>query len=172
MKFSATICTISAMLAPVSVSAQDPGAKPAMGTIVLEAGFPEDPRTATVYSGGSVNAAEAIPGCVGYISEPPDIRLTYTADPGPSAMPMFIHVKSEGDTTLVVNGPDGNWYCNDDGMNGPNPMVVFGPAMSGEYAIWLGSYEEGENHEAVLAISELGAALEPLASPLDGETGR
>lgn len=155
-----------------SAIAQVPGAKPAMGAIVLEAGFPDDPRIITVFSGGPVNAAEAIPGCSGNISEPPDLRLTYTAEPGPEAMPLFIHALSAGDTTLVVRAPDGSWHCNDDGINGMNPMVVFAPPMSGNYEIWVGSFEPDRNHEVALAFSELGPDLAPLQAVLAGDPGR
>lgn len=158
--------------AGTTASAQAPGTKPAMGAIILEAGFDEDPRTITVFSGGSINASEKIPGCSGYISEPPDVRLTYTADPSPAAMPLFIHALSEGDTTLVVKAPDGNWYCNDDGVNAVNPMVVFGPAMSGSYEIWLGSFEPDRNYEVVLAFSELGPDPVPLQAVPGSDPGR
>jgi hypothetical protein len=157
-----------AALPVASASAQDPLAKPASGAIVLEAGFADDPRTLTVISGGPVNAAETIPGCSGHVSEAPDIRLTYIADPSPDALPLFIHALSQGDTTLVVKAPDGNWYCSDDGVNAMNPMLVFGPAMSGDYAIWLGSFEPDRNHEAILAFSELGPDPAPLEAALGG----
>lgn len=137
-------------------SAQNIFGDPNSGTIVLEAGFPDDPRTIEVVSGGSINASEAIGECSGYISEDPDVRLTYTADDAPNALPLFISARADGDTVLVVNAPDGRWYCNDDGQNeGVNPSIVFGPAQSGDYEIWVGSFEEGEFHEAQLDISEL-----------------
>ena len=33
------------------------------------------------------------------------------------------------DTTLVINGPDGRWYCNDD-FNGRDPQVLADAALS------------------------------------------
>ena len=137
-------------------SAQNIFGEPNSGTVVLEAGFPEDPHTVELVSGGSVNAAEAIGDCAGYISEDPDVRLTYTASDANDALPLFISARADGDTTLVINAPDGRWYCNDDGQGeGVNPSIVFGPAQTGDYEIWVGSFEEGEFIDAQLDISEL-----------------
>ncbi|EAQ30175.1 hypothetical protein NAP1_05345 [Erythrobacter sp. NAP1] len=129
---------------------------PNSGTVTLSANFEDDPRTVSVTSGGDIDASEAIDGCVGYISEDPDVRLSFTADESPNAFPLYISATSDEDTVLVINAPDGNWYCNDDGSEGQNPSVVFGPAQSGDYEIWIGSYEQGQYHDAQLNISELG----------------
>ena len=137
-----------------SGKAQDISADPISDTVSLSAGFTPDPTTVAVTSGGTVNAGKSIDGCSGYISDAPDLRLTFSANQTPSAMPLYINAKSSGDTTLVINAPDGRWYCNDDSA-GSNPMVVFGPAQSGNYEIWVGSFEEGEYHDATLEISEL-----------------
>ncbi|MEM9360913.1 MAG: peptidase S1 [Pseudomonadota bacterium] len=172
MKSAKLGCVLVALCTAAGGHAQDIGAEPTTGAIVLEAGFPTDPTTATVFSGGDIDASATIEGCSGYISERPDLRLTFTADPTPSAMPLFIHALSDGDTTLLIHAPDGNWYCNDDGANGINPMLVFGPAMSGYYQIWLGSYEVDQNHEALVAFSELGADLGTLQTPVNESPGR
>lgn len=146
-----------AVCATGAASAQNILGDPNSGTVVLEAGFPDDPHTVELVSGGSINAEEAIGNCSGYISEDPDVRLTFTRDETHDALPLFISVRADGDTTLVINAPDGNWYCNDDGQGeGVNPSVVFGPAQSGDYEIWVGSFEEGEFIDAQLDISELG----------------
>ncbi len=136
--------------------AQNIFGEPNSGSVSLSANFDEDPTTVEVVSGGDLDASEAIgSGCSGHISEDPDVRLSFTADPQPDAFPLFISAVSDGDTVLVINAPDGNWYCNDDGGEGSNPLIVFGPAQSGDYEIWVGSYDEGEYHDATLRISEL-----------------
>lgn len=135
--------------------AQDISAEPNSGTITLDANFTPDPTTMEVTSGGSINVSEVIPGCSGYISDAPDVRLTFTAQPSPDAYPLYIYALSSDDTTLVINAPDGEWYCNDDGNEGLDPSVVFSPAMSGDYEIWVGSYDEDEFHDAKLSVSEL-----------------
>ena len=58
--------------------------------------------------------------------------------------------------TLLVNAPDGSWYCNDD-SNGLNPMVSWSSPRSGQYDIWIGTYGSGSGMaSATLTISELG----------------
>ncbi|MHA7818328.1 MAG: hypothetical protein ACX930_01640 [Erythrobacter sp.] len=140
-----------------TAAAQNIFGEPGSGSITLEAGFEDDPRTIAVTSGGPIDASTSIGDCAGYISENPDVRLTFTADDQSNALPLFISARADGDTTLVVNAPDGSWYCNDDGQEDNfNPSVVFGPAQTGDYEIWVGSFEEGQYHDAQLDISELG----------------
>jgi len=55
---------------------------------------------------------------------------------------------------LVVNGPDGTWYCDDDGGEDSNPSVELTPAV-GRYEIWIGTCSEGEIKKAVPGISEV-----------------
>lgn len=137
------------------VIAQDIFGEPNSATVILEANFPDDPNTVDVISGGEINVSTVVDGCNGYISDAPDVRLNFTTDESPSAFPLYIYATSDEDTTLLINAPDGSWYCNDDGNSGTNPSVVFGPAMAGDYEIWVGSYDEGTYHEAKVGISEL-----------------
>lgn len=155
LKKTLGVAAIAAALA-IPAAAQDISADPNSGTVNLEAGFTPDPATVDVISGGTINAGEAIdPTCAGYISDAPDVRLNFQASDFAAALPLYIFAESAGDTTLVINMPDGRWICNDDGSAGVNPGIVFGPALSGQYDIWIGSYDEGEYHEARLNISEL-----------------
>ena len=61
--------------------------------------------------------------------------------------------KSEGDTTLVIQAPDGSYRCDDD-TEDMNPLVE-GAFAPGTYKIWVGSYNEGEPSPYTLGISEL-----------------
>ena len=67
---------------------------------------------------------------------------------------LIISVASGEDTTLVINGPDGQWYCDDD-TNGVNPMVRFESPGSGQYDIYVGHYGQNRGVPARLYISEL-----------------
>ena len=58
-------------------------------------------------------------GCVGMVARAPDFQLTY----GAGSLPLIFGVTSENDTTLVINGPDGRWYCDDDSGDGTNPLM-------------------------------------------------
>ncbi len=131
-----------------SASAQDMSADAVYGSISLEAGFMPDPNETELTAGGTIAVTEA--GCAGNIAQSPDLELTFTAGENP----LHIYVTSETDTTLVINGPDGSWYCNDD-ANGYNPAVTFEPALSGVYDIWVGTYDSGERAPATLKITEI-----------------
>lgn len=136
-------------------SAQDINADPIYETVSLSAGFIPDPETVAVAAGGSNSAENAAPGCAGNISTSPDVRLIFDASNSATAAPLYISVDSNEDTTLVINAPDGQWYCNDDGGQGTNPAIIFGPAQSGRYEIWVGTYNAGDYADAVLHISEI-----------------
>ncbi len=144
---AATILGLSPSLA------QDYTLSPTYGTVSLSSGFEPDPYSVGVVAGGSIDASTLGGSCYGYIANAPDYRLTFTA----GSLPLYISALSSGDTTLVINGPDGAWYCDDDSAGNLNPMVEFANPTSGQYDIWIGSFSQGENPDATLYISELGA---------------
>lgn len=138
-----------------SAAAQDYSLNPNYGAVNLSAGFTPDPYGVNVQSGGSTDVSNSIGGsCRGFVSNAPDVRLNYAA----GSYPLIISVNSSSDTTLVVNAPDGRWYCDDDsGVNGLNPMVRFNAPASGQYDIWVGTYGSASLQAATLAISEVGS---------------
>jgi hypothetical protein len=144
--FAVAIAATPAMAQP------DFNAEPNFGTVTLRTGFTPDPHVVAVRSGGDINAQSLSSSCAGFISSAPDVRLHFSA----GSLPLIISVNSSADTTLVVNGPDGSWYCSDDeGVNGLNPMVRFNNASSGRYEIWVGTYGNASLQPAQLHISEL-----------------
>jgi hypothetical protein len=140
------------LLAAAPTGAQDFNAAPNFATIELRTGFTPDPRVVAIRSGGAIDARSISPACAGFISNAPDVRLNYTA----GALPLLFSVAAGADTTLVINGPDGHWYCDDDGgVNGSNPMVRFSVPLSGRYEIWIGTYGNRSLRPGRLNISEL-----------------
>lgn len=130
----------------------DYSAAPSYGTVRLSAGFEPDPRVISLQSGGGIPATNVSSACSGYIAAAPDVRLDYQA----GEYPLILSVASSSDTTLVVNGPDGSWYCDDDGgVNGLNPSLRFNSPRSGQYDIWVGTYGSGALQAARLHISEV-----------------
>lgn len=128
-------------------------ATPLYGTVNLSAGFTPDPYTVNLHAGGGTNVNDLNLGwdCRGYIAaSQPDFRVHYTTH---SSYPLSFMVDSAADTTLVINGPDGLWYCNDD-FDGHNPMVMFDPPSSGQYDIWVGRYGSSSTHSAQLHVTE------------------
>jgi len=140
-----------ALAAAVPSAAQDLEGNPSYGTITLDAGFTPDPHQVNVSSGGNTDASNLGSPCTGNIANAPDIRVVYSN----GSLPLIISANSEFDTTLVVNAPDGLWYCDDDSGEGVNPSVRFNKPMSGRYEIWVGTYSSAEYRPAVVDISEL-----------------
>ena len=130
------------------------GSRANFGRRALRRGFVPDPTNVNVTSGGALNvsAMNLGAGCTGFVTQRPDFILNYTA-----ASPGFLrfYVTAGGDTTLVINGADGQWYCNDDSNGSTNPMVDISSAATGQFDVWVGSYQAGENVGGVLHITEL-----------------
>lgn len=122
------------------------------GTVNLSAGFMPDPHRAGVVSGGTINARDYLDGCVGWIADEPDYVVNYQAG---SVLPLIFYVEAEGDTTLVIADPNDEFFCDDDSGGNLNPRVHLTRPVSGEYAIWVGSYREGAYHQSSLFVTEL-----------------
>jgi serine protease Do len=128
-------------------------AEPRFGTLNLNVGFEPDPRTVDVDAGGDRQPAGLGQDCLGFIDfSRPDVDLNYA--PGQGQYPLFISAVSQADTTLVINDPQGRWFCNDD-LDGVNPGIVFQQPAHGNYNIWVGTLEPGPTQRATLRISEV-----------------
>lgn len=155
MRFVAGLAVAASVFAMTSVAvAQDMSATPTYGSVALNTGFTPDPHSVSLTAGGSIDAstASALAGanCRGFIASAADFELTYTAG---SSFPLKIRVESSADTTLVVNAPDGSWYCADD-VEGINPVLTWATPPSGVYDIWVGTYG-ADMAPATLQITEL-----------------
>lgn len=147
-----TGAAVAALALTGVAAAQDYSLSPSYGSVSLGGGFSPDPYTVSLQSGGSIDASSRIGGsCRGYIANAPDFRLNFSA----GSLPLILSVASGADTTLVVNAPNGQWYCDDDGGEGLNPSLRFGSPMSGQYDIWVGTYGGSSLQNATLHISEL-----------------
>jgi serine protease Do len=138
----------------VAGSAQpDWRAEPRYGTLNLNVGFEPDPRTVEVDAGGDRQANGLGNECGGWIDfSRPDVDLNYS--PGQGQYPLYISAVSQADTTIVVNDPQGRWFCNDD-LEGLNPGVVFQTPLHGNYNIWVGTLDAGPTQRATVRISEV-----------------
>jgi hypothetical protein len=127
------------------------------GSAQLSAGFIPDPHNVPLQAGGDVEVYEAVgQNCRGYATSAPDYDITYEA----GSFDLYISASSDGDATLIVNAPDGSWWCDDDSAGDLNPGLRFDEPQSGRYDIWVGTYSEGPPQDAVLHISELGFGSE------------
>lgn len=157
-------------------AAQDTSAAPTQGTVELWAGFTEDPYTVRVTSAGDIEVYEALESryndieyregfdwdaeydreygidwCAGYIRSAPDIVLIYSA----TDVSLVVSAESEDDAVLLVHGPDGRFWCSDDdGEGGLNPSITLTRPITGQYEIWVGTFDEEDVLPAVLQFSE------------------
>lgn len=120
------------------------------GDYRLSAGFADDPFIIQVTSGGLIDASNVANGCVGRVARAPDAQLTYSA----GSLPLIIRTRSSSDTTLLINGPNGSWHCDDDSGGRTNAEVSWNSPASGVYDIWVGAYG-GNSASAEIHISEL-----------------
>ncbi|MGV3577441.1 peptidase S1 [Brevundimonas sp.] len=134
MSMLALAGVLAAVAAPAF--AQNAGLEPNFGSANLTVGFTPDPWSIDVVAGGDRDAARLGRGCVGKISDAPDFRLTYEA----GSLPLVFRTRSGDDTTLVVNGPDGRWSCDDDSFGDGDAEVRFNRPQSGVYDVWIGTY--------------------------------
>lgn len=144
--------SLAGLRAGTAMAQPDWSGTPLYGEIELYGGFTPDPYVIDVVAGGDTESAELGlgSGCVGFITTTqPDFRVYYT----PDGYPLSFLVESAADTTLVINGPDSQWYCNDD-FDGTNPMVMFSSPSSGQYDIWVGHFGDTSTHDATLYITE------------------
>jgi hypothetical protein len=123
----------------------------AYGQVTLTSGFQPDPHSVTLTAGGDIDASSVSPDCVGRIARRADFTLRYREA---GDLPLIISASSEGDATLAIRAPDGQWHCDDDSGGGLNPQVRFEAPRNGRYQIWVGTFGE-EPTPAVLSISEV-----------------
>lgn len=126
---------------------------PNYGEVQLSAGAFPDPHVLDLDAGGYVDMQGRLQSCPGFITENPDYRVVFESGDGDA--PLIFSVNADANTTLVINGPDGRWYCDDDsGVRGDNPMLMFEAPPGGQYDVWVGLYGEAGVHPARLVISE------------------
>lgn len=125
---------------------------PVYGSVALNTGFIPDPYTINVISGGPVNVSYLGGGCVGFATSQPTFSVDYTSGGFPLLRFYFI---GNGDTTMIVNAPNGAYYCNDDSFGTLNPSLDFNSPASGRYDIWIGSFAEGASINGTLYVTEV-----------------
>ena len=133
--------------------APDANLSPLAGQLTLSAGFSDDPRTVDVMAGGEVDASTGNGVCWGQINQAPDLWVTYGAG---DAYDLYLSMESDVDTTLVVQGPDGAWHCDDDTAGNLNPGLRIADPVAGRYAVWAGRFSEAAEAPATIYVSELG----------------
>lgn len=139
------------LLAPAAI-AQNYNLRPAFGSVRLNAGFLPDPFQRRGIQAGGDNHYRGDAGCPGggWFANAPDYRLHYRA----GGYPLTIYVNAPGDTMLLINDPNTAWFCNDDSNNSLNPAIRFNRPSSGQYDIWVGTYNRSRVRNSTIFISE------------------
>jgi uncharacterized caspase-like protein len=132
----------------------DPNLKPTYGSVKLRAGFLPDPYAKELQAGGPLKTK--LGGVNAHVAKAPDFSLHYTA----GKYPLTFTVKSVGDTTLLINLPDGTWVADDDSGGGLDPLLKFDKPQSGRYDIFVGTFGP-KVLPATLYITERGGVKEP-----------
>ncbi len=109
-------------------------------SVALQPGFPEG-ITVSGRAGGSVASRDC-----GFISSQPNHTIRVSRG---GLSYMRVYLESQGDATLLVQGPDGR-YCAD-GITGANPQVA-GPWPVGTYQIYVGSRQAAPNGGAAYQL--------------------
>jgi hypothetical protein len=97
-------------------------------------------------AGGPVAANTFDSTCRGYVTLEPSFIMEVTASTF-----VTVQILAEGDTTLVISGPDGV-FCNDD-FNGLNPGLAQ-TFSAGRFGIWVGSYGAGTTNPFMASFQE------------------
>lgn len=121
------------------------------GSINLRQNFRDDPRTVSMVAGGSVSISSVNNSCPGLVSAAPDYEVSYDSD---GSSPLTFSFSSNTDTVLLINAPDGEWYCDDDSDGNLDPAIRFGRARGGIYDVWVGTIN-GQMAQGTLSITEL-----------------
>lgn len=86
--------------------------------------------------------------CLGYADPKPDHLLILEK---PFAT-LTLKVRSNTDTTLVVQGPDGVVRCGDDAGSNKNANITDNDWKSGIYKVWVGTANPGVQQDYMLMV--------------------
>ena len=130
---------------------------PTFGSVIIGDGITPDPYSTLVISGGTIDVSllSLGQGCTGFAANAPDFRFNYA---GSTNRLRIFYVPDDGtNTTLVINGPNVIWYCNDDDpVSGTtDPMVQISNPSTGQYDVWIGTSTLGSISTGTLYITEL-----------------
>ena len=149
---SAVVLAASAQIAAACPSYNNPTV---FGTASLAAGFLPDPIGFDLTAGGTVDLS----GCTGgdwsgFVVTRPDFRLLYSGTSPTGQLTFALEARSDVDTVLLINAPDGTWHYNDDYRNTDSAIVFVNP-LPGQYDVWTGSYAPSSNNPAQLIVTEI-----------------
>ncbi len=129
----------------------DYSASPIYGVANLAGNFSPDPYSVGMTVGGPVNVAYLGSSCSGFATTAPSLRVSSSGSP---SLLRFYFVAANGDATMIVNDPYGNFYCVDDSFGTVNPTIDFNNPAGGSYDIWIGSYAANTTVTGTLYVTK------------------
>jgi hypothetical protein len=143
----------SFVLQPIPLNPKlDYTASPNYGEANLSNGFSPDPYSVGMTTGGPVDVSYLGGSCAGFATTAPDLRVNFGG--GGASLLRIYFVGSNGDATLVVNDPYGNFYCVDDSFGTVNPTIDFNNPAGGSYDLWVGSYASNTTISGTMYLTE------------------
>ncbi|MCU4654729.1 peptidase S1 [Roseibacterium sp. SDUM158016] len=152
--FVALGLAVAALAAPAAMACPSYNNPTVFGSANIPANFMPDPWVRNVTAGGTVNLQSCGFNWPGYVVSRPDFRFQYSGVSPTGQLTIAIEARSNVDTILLVNAPDGTWHYNDD-YRGTNSAITFYNPLQGQYDIWTGSYYLSSNNPAQLIVTEL-----------------
>src|SRR5262245_17065567 len=123
------------------------GAPPLFGSMTARAGFAPDPMVIDGIGAGPISLSAVNPSCRGYAqAQPSHVVMAQTG-----MRFLAIMVNAQFDSTLMVQTPDGQVYCNDD-TDGLQPRLEIS-SPPGPIQIWVGAYSSSGGGPYRLGIS-------------------
>jgi hypothetical protein len=142
------------LAAPAAMACPSYNNPTVFGSANIPANFLPDPWVRNVTAGGRVSLQNCGFSFPGFVVSRPDFRFFYSGTSPTGQLTIALEARSNVDTILLVNTPDGNWHFNDD-FRGSNSAITFFNPLQGQYDIWTGSYTQSSNNPAQLIITEL-----------------
>ena len=138
---------------------------PAAMSVTLPTNFPlPDPRVFGIVSGGDISTAylntdplHRSGDCTGFAIQNPDFELTYAAGMGTQPLLRFWWSSNDGtgNAVLIINAPNGKWFCNDDSFGTLHPTIEFDNPTTGVYDVYVASRTAGSGRPGMLRVTEL-----------------
>jgi hypothetical protein len=126
----------------------DPDTQPLLGALDFDLETVLDPRVILDVRSSVTDVVALGAGCAGFVDlTAPDIVVNI----GSALAQMMIYMASDVDGTLVVVGPDGTLFCNDD-FEELNPGIVIQSPVPGAYRVYAGTYS-GDGGVATLGVT-------------------
>lgn len=142
------------LAAPAALACPSYNNPTVFGSANIPANFMPDPWVRNVTAGGTVNLQSCGFSFPGFVVSRPDFRFFYSGTSPTGQLTIALEARSNVDTILLVNTPDGNWHWNDD-YRGTNSAITFVNPQQGQYDIWTGSFYASSNNPAQLIVTEL-----------------